>query len=199
MRLVIVTLIALTLYLQYSLWYTRGGIRDVDKLKTAVAEQKAEIARLKERNRSLSAEVIDLKQGLEAIEERARSEMGMLKDGEVFFRITDPSRPPAPGAAPPNAATAGIAAAPAQALDRFAEGEAPASEEGGVTPPPVAQPVAPREAARAVAKPPSRTANAVAKPAPKAATTSPKPAPKAATTAPKPAPKPAARKPAPVE
>ena len=74
MRLVIVTLIALTLYLQYSLWYTRGGIRDVDKLKTAVAEQKAEIARLKERNRSLSAEVIDLKQGLEAIEERARSE-----------------------------------------------------------------------------------------------------------------------------
>ncbi|MGE0859915.1 MAG: cell division protein FtsB [Gammaproteobacteria bacterium] len=192
MRLVIVTLIALTLYLQYSLWYTRGGIRDVDKLKTAVAEQKAEIARLKERNRSLSAEVIDLKQGLEAIEERARSEMGMLKDGEVFFRITDPSRPPAPGAAPPNAATAGLAAAPAQALDRFAEGEAPASEDGATTPPPAAKPAVPREVAKPVAKP---TAKPPSRPAAAAGKLSPKPAP----TATKPAPRPAARKPAPVE
>lgn len=90
MRLVIVVLVLLTMYLQYGLWYTRGGKHDVEKLKTSVAEQKDEIARLKERNRSLSAEVMDLKQGLEAIEERARSEMGMIKNGEVFFRITDP-------------------------------------------------------------------------------------------------------------
>ena len=90
MRLVIVVLVLLTLYLQYGLWYTRGGKQDVEKLKVSVAEQKDEIARLKERNRSLSAEVMDLKQGLEAIEERARSEMGMIKNGEVFFRITDP-------------------------------------------------------------------------------------------------------------
>lgn len=90
MRLVIVVLVLLTLYLQYGLWYTRGGKQDVDKLKISVAEQKDEIARLKERNRSLAAEVMDLKQGLEAIEERARSEMGMIKNGEVFFRITDP-------------------------------------------------------------------------------------------------------------
>ena len=90
MRLVIVVLVALILYLQYGLWYTRGGKHDVDKLKVSVAEQKDEIARLKERNRSLSAEVMDLKQGLEAVEERARSEMGMIKNGEVFFRITDP-------------------------------------------------------------------------------------------------------------
>ena len=91
MRLVIVVLVLLTMYLQYGLWYTRGGKHDVEKLKTSVAEQKDEIARLKERNRSLSAEVMDLKQGLEAIEERARSEMGMIKNGEVFFRITDPN------------------------------------------------------------------------------------------------------------
>jgi cell division protein FtsB len=90
-RLVIVVLVLLTMYLQYGLWYTRGGKQDVEKLKTSVAEQKDEIARLKERNRSLSAEVMDLKQGLEAIEERARSEMGMIKNGEVFFRITDPN------------------------------------------------------------------------------------------------------------
>ena len=91
MRLVIVVLVLLTLYLQYALWYTRGGIHDVEKLKVSVAEQNNEIERLKERNRSLSAEVIDLKQGLEAVEERARSEMGMIKNGEVFFRITDPN------------------------------------------------------------------------------------------------------------
>lgn len=91
MRLVIAVLVLLTMYLQYGLWYTRGGKHDVEKLQASVAEQKDEIARLKERNRSLSAEVIDLKQGLEAIEERARSEMGMIKNGEVFFRITDPN------------------------------------------------------------------------------------------------------------
>ena len=97
MRVVIAVLLLLTLYLQYALWFTRGGIRDVDKLKQSVTEQKDEIARLKERNRALAAEVIDLKQGLEAIEERARSDMGMIKEGEVFFRMTEPS----PAAAEP--------------------------------------------------------------------------------------------------
>ena len=90
MRLVIAVLVLLTMYLQYALWVTRGGIHDVDKLKVSVAEQKDDIARLKERNRALAAEVSDLKQGMEAVEERSRSEMGMIKRGEVFFRITDP-------------------------------------------------------------------------------------------------------------
>ena len=91
MRLVIAVLVLLTMYLQYALWVTRGGIHDVDKLKVSVAEQNDEIARLKERNRTLAAEVTDLKQGMEAVEERSRSEMGMIKRGEVFFRITDPN------------------------------------------------------------------------------------------------------------
>ena len=91
MRLVIAVLVLLTMCLQYALWGTRGGIHDVDKLKVSVAEQKDDIARLKERNRALAAEVIDLKQGMEAVEERSRSEMGMIKRGEVFFRITDPN------------------------------------------------------------------------------------------------------------
>ena len=100
MRVFIALLLLVTLYLQYALWFQRGGIRDVDKLRESVTEQRAEIQRLRERNQALAAEVMDLKQGLEAIEERARSDMGMIKDGEVFFRMTDPgSRPPA--ATPP--------------------------------------------------------------------------------------------------
>ncbi|MGE0486115.1 MAG: cell division protein FtsB [Gammaproteobacteria bacterium] len=90
MRVFIALLVLVTLYLQYVLWFERGGARDVVKLERAVAEQQAEIQSLRERNQALAAEVIDLKQGLEAIEERARSDMGMIKQGEVFFRMTDP-------------------------------------------------------------------------------------------------------------
>ncbi|MCB1749626.1 MAG: cell division protein FtsB [Gammaproteobacteria bacterium] len=90
MRVFIALLVMVTLYLQYVLWFERGGVRDVTKLERAVAEQHAEIERLRERNQALAAEVVDLKQGLEAIEERARSDMGMIKQGEVFFRMTDP-------------------------------------------------------------------------------------------------------------
>ena len=62
----------------------------MNKLAQAVEAQRDEIAHLQDRNRALEAEVMDLKQGLEAIEERARSEMGMIKDGEVFFQLIDP-------------------------------------------------------------------------------------------------------------
>ncbi len=92
MRVVIAILLLVTIYLQYSLWFGRGGIREVNKLTEAVAAQRDEIARLQDRNRALEAEVMDLKQGLEAIEERARSEMGMIKNGEVFFRLVDPAQ-----------------------------------------------------------------------------------------------------------
>ena len=92
MRVVIALLVLVTLYLQYVLWFTRGGIDDVARLEEAVAEQRAELQRLRERNQALAAEVLDLKQGLEAIEERARSEMGMVKQGELFFRLPDPAR-----------------------------------------------------------------------------------------------------------
>ena len=92
MRVVIAILLLVTIYLQYSLWFGRGGIREVNKLAQAVEAQRDEIAHLQDRNRALEAEVMDLKQGLEAIEERARSEMGMIRDGEVFFRLIDPAQ-----------------------------------------------------------------------------------------------------------
>lgn len=99
MRVVIALLVLVTIYLQYQLWYARGGIPDVRKLEQALAAQHAELAALRERNQALAAEVVDLKQGLEAIEERARSEMGMIREGEVFFRMTRPdATPPSDGA-----------------------------------------------------------------------------------------------------
>ena len=91
------------LYLQYALWFGKGGVRDVGILRRNVAEQQAEISALKERNQALAAEVLDLKQGLEAIEERARSEMGMVKKGELFFQVVKPAHDAADaGAAGPD-------------------------------------------------------------------------------------------------
>ena len=74
MRGVIFALVVLLCYLQYALWFGKGGLRDVRLMREVVTEQEVEIERLKERNQTLAAEVADLKQGLEAIEERARSE-----------------------------------------------------------------------------------------------------------------------------
>ena len=89
MRAVLVLLIGVLLYMQYTLWFGKGGIRDVQMMRTQIDQQNQEIAALKERNQSLSAEVLDLKEGLEAIEERARSEMGMIKQDEVFYQVIE--------------------------------------------------------------------------------------------------------------
>jgi cell division protein FtsB len=94
MRGLIVALAALLLLLQYSLWFGRGGMRDVANLREQIAAQEAENAKLDARNNALLAEVMDLKQGLDAIEEIARSEMGMVRQGEVFFQVLE-TPPPA--------------------------------------------------------------------------------------------------------
>lgn len=90
MRIIVVALLVLLLYLQYTLWFGKGGIRDEQMLERTVAEHQREILGLKERNQTLAAEVLDLKQGMEAIEELARSEMGMIKEGELFFQLIKP-------------------------------------------------------------------------------------------------------------
>lgn len=87
MRAIVLVLVLLLMYLQFTLWFGKGGIREVRILERTVAEQQAETGALKERNQALAAEVLDLKQGMEAIEELARSEMGMIKDGELFFQV----------------------------------------------------------------------------------------------------------------
>ncbi|MES1196168.1 MAG: cell division protein FtsB, partial [Steroidobacter sp.] len=73
--------------LQYRLWMADGGMREVWRLRKEVATQAEENTRLKERNRNLSAEVLDLKKGKAAIEERARADLGMVGANETFFQV----------------------------------------------------------------------------------------------------------------
>jgi cell division protein FtsB len=85
MRLITLILVVLLLLLQYPLWLGRGGWLRVWDLNKQVAEQRQINDKTKERNALLDAEVRDLKQGSDAIEERARSELGLIKSDEVFF------------------------------------------------------------------------------------------------------------------
>ncbi len=89
-------LIGLLLALQWALWFGSANVPDVWRLQQRVQAQKTENAHLSERNEALVAEVLDLKDGLEAIEERARAELGMIKPGETFFRVVDDERRPSP-------------------------------------------------------------------------------------------------------
>ena len=82
--------------LQAKLWFGAGGWRDAKELQRTVEEQRAENARLQQRNDALTAEVEDLKSGETAVEERARSELGMVKPGETFYRVVEPHQAPAP-------------------------------------------------------------------------------------------------------
>ena len=89
MKAIIATLVILFVLLQFKLWFGEGSVKDVWHLEDAIAAQSADNDQLKERNQTLIAEVNDLKQGLEAIEERARSELGMIKKGETFYQVVD--------------------------------------------------------------------------------------------------------------
>ena|SRR6202041_2090642 len=104
MRIFAVILGLLVLLLQYRLWISDQGKREVWRLTQAVEAQAAANAEQRERNRQLLAEVTDLKVGLTALEERARSELGMVGNSETFYQIVTPATP-AP-AAPATSLTA---------------------------------------------------------------------------------------------
>jgi cell division protein FtsB len=90
--------------LQYRLWVSDQGMREVWRLHSAVDAQRAANMEQRERNRQLLAEVTDLKVGLTALEERARSELGMVGNNETFYQIVTPAT--AAPAAPAIAITA---------------------------------------------------------------------------------------------
>ena len=97
-RLLLVVLLALLAFLQWRLWWGEGGRQAVDGLQDEVSEQARENSGLQQRNAALAAEVEDLKSGEAAVEDRARSELGMIRPGETFYRVVEnvPASPPVP-------------------------------------------------------------------------------------------------------
>jgi cell division protein FtsB len=91
--------------LQYRLWLSDSGVRELARMQDAVTQQRTQNAALVERNKQLAAEVRDLKTGMAALEERARSELGMIASNETYYQVV-PSKPDAP----PRAAAAQVAA-----------------------------------------------------------------------------------------
>jgi cell division protein FtsB len=100
MRPLMVVLALLVALIQYPLWLGKGGWARVWQLDRQVRAQKEVNRRLEMRNMALDAEVRDLKQGLDAIEERARAELGMVKQDEIFVEVVEPAAKPALAARP---------------------------------------------------------------------------------------------------
>jgi cell division protein FtsB len=105
MRILAAILFIALLGLQYRLWISDSGAREIWRLRNSVEHQQAENRGLDERNAQLKAEVRDLKVGLSAVEERARSELGMIKSNETFYQVV-PRDPDAAGVTRPTAANA---------------------------------------------------------------------------------------------
>jgi len=89
MKKLVIVLLLLLVYLQYRLWFGDGSLQQVWQLHREVEAQREENLHLHERNDALDAEVLDLQQGLDAIEERAREDLGMIKEGETFYQIVE--------------------------------------------------------------------------------------------------------------
>jgi cell division protein FtsB len=104
MKWLAASLLAVVLLLQYRLWLSGDGVHELSRLSAAVDRQKGENSELAARNQQLVAEVADLKAGMAAIEERARSELGMIGRNETFYQVV-PTRPAGGTPAKPTAHT----------------------------------------------------------------------------------------------
>lgn len=111
-RWLLLVLAVLLAWLQYRFWFGPGNSGEVMMLEAQVAHQTQDNEGLRQRNQALAAEVQDLKDGQAAIEERARSELGMIKPGETFYRVVEDAPLPVPAspeaAAPARQAPASI-------------------------------------------------------------------------------------------
>jgi cell division protein FtsB len=79
----------LIVHLQYRLWHGDGSIEQIEAYQARLDDLKQQVEEKKQRNEALYAEVVDLRKGQEALEERARDELGMVKEGETFFQILE--------------------------------------------------------------------------------------------------------------
>lgn len=89
MRLLMLALLGLLLIFQYSFWFGKNGYMDYKQNQQEIAEKQAENEKLKQANEQAAAEIKDLKEGFEAIEERARLDHDMVKDNETLYRLFD--------------------------------------------------------------------------------------------------------------
>ena len=105
LRWIALILIVILIGLQLKLWSGNGSMREVDSLRVSVKKQADENARMLRRNQSLGADVIDLKHGDQAVEARARTELGLIKLGEVFYQVVE--SPAAAASVPAKPASAG--------------------------------------------------------------------------------------------
>ena len=106
LRWIALALIVILIGLQLKLWSGNGSMREVDALRVSVKKQTDDNARLLQRNQAVGADVLDLKHGDQAVEARARTELGLIKPGEVFYQVGErpagaaTALPPPPPAAP---------------------------------------------------------------------------------------------------
>lgn len=89
MKLVFIALGLLFVVLQYELWFAKGGVLTMFQLKHDIKAQQILNKKLADRNKALVADIKDLKNGNQAVEERARDEMGMIKKGETFYQVVN--------------------------------------------------------------------------------------------------------------
>ena len=87
MKVLVGLLVILLALLQYRLWFGDGSVQEVVRLNNETRQANATLLSLRSRNQALEAEVADLKSGLDAIEERARSELGMIDEDETFYQF----------------------------------------------------------------------------------------------------------------
>ena len=90
MRIVTLIPFVLLILLQFKLWFGEGGFTAVNRLEERVEQQKETNSDLLQRNAELQAEVIDLREKLDAVEERARRELGLIKPAEEFYQVVPP-------------------------------------------------------------------------------------------------------------
>ncbi len=91
-RWLIAIIVIMLLGLQYRLWFGESNLRDIWALEAKIELQQSVNQELNQRNSELEAEVQDLKKGHSALEERARSELGMIKEGETFYQLVEPAQ-----------------------------------------------------------------------------------------------------------
>lgn len=101
LRWIAVILILILIGLQLKLWTGSGSMHEVDSLRAAVKKQTDDNAKLLRRNQAVGADVQDLKHGDQAVEARARTELGLIKPGEVFYQVVDQPAPAASSLPPP--------------------------------------------------------------------------------------------------